>query len=409
MSLMQGLLNAGARAAAAGLGTVAALGALTGESPADELAVARSPGFRGTVLALQKQTAALAPPPLDGLFCQRLQLGSAAPHLDALEIAPPGADDKRIVLFFHGGAHCLCSASTHADMVGRLSQATKSRFISLNYRMAPEHPFPAGLEDALTALRWVRQRYPRATVAVAGDSAGGNLAFALLVKLAQLGETQPAACIGLSPWLLLDLHKVHEIREERDALNNQWGGDVIAGMTKLLDTRGNISIEAASKEFTAGKMHDVLAAQYFQDHPASDPLVSPMLAPADIVKKFPPVLIHADADEPLSADARHMAASCKQAGVDVQLELYPGTTHVFQMKPSKYGPATEDSFIRISAFLDKVWQTGQPAANAVVPQTEAELMKLPVKELKALMVQRQLSMTGCVEKKDFVDSLLGKS
>merc|ERR1712224_485753 len=90
------------------------------------------------------------------------------------------------------------------NLLGRLSRATGATVVSVNYRLAPENPFPAGLDDAYAALCWVRQDNPTAKVAVGGDSAGGNLAFALLVRLAQRNEEEPVACMTFAPWLLLD-------------------------------------------------------------------------------------------------------------------------------------------------------------------------------------------------------------
>merc|ERR1712032_571533 len=104
-----------------------------------------------------------------------------------------------------------------------MSAETNAHIISVDYRLAPENPFPAAIEDALVAWRWVREQYPASSVALAGDSAGGNLAFALMVKLAQLGEQQPVACIGLSPWLLLDDNVLSErVTREKSTLRNVW-------------------------------------------------------------------------------------------------------------------------------------------------------------------------------------------
>jgi len=136
----------------------------------------------------------------DGAVCKKIAFTD---HLSGIEVTAPGADPNRIIMHFHGGAHCFGSVWGAREFVGRMSTATKARVISVDYRLAPENPFPAGLEDARTAWHWVLKQYPHASVAVAGESAGGNLAFALLVKLSQLGEIQPVACITMSPWLLL--------------------------------------------------------------------------------------------------------------------------------------------------------------------------------------------------------------
>lgn len=137
----------------------------------------------------------------DWASCQWHQIRDG---LDCMEVCAPGAKQDQVLLYFHGGGHLFCSASTHRELSGRLSAATHARAFSVNYRLAPDNPFPAGLDDALASWHWVLASNPSATIAVAGDSAGGNLAFALMLRLAQLSQSQPACCIGLSPWLILD-------------------------------------------------------------------------------------------------------------------------------------------------------------------------------------------------------------
>jgi acetyl esterase/lipase len=226
----------------------------------------------------------------------------------------------------------------------------------VNYRLAPEDPFPAGLEDALEALEWTRRAHPSAAVAIAGDSAGGNLAFALMVKLAQEGGRQPVACAGLSAWLLLDPDQTPRVRAEHKttSFGNCWGGEALVAAQKL--AAGIDWKMAVPNAYMAGKMHDVLAAQYFQDHPASDPLVSPVLAPVEIVRSFPPVLLHSSRDEPLNADAKEMASLCSRAGVRVEYEEFENTSHVFQAFPQYYPGAASDSIAKIAHFFNGIWE-----------------------------------------------------
>eukprot|EP00930_Biecheleria_cincta_P098896 TRINITY_DN9054_c0_g1_i2.p1 TRINITY_DN9054_c0_g1~~TRINITY_DN9054_c0_g1_i2.p1 ORF type:complete len:375 (-),score=60.31 TRINITY_DN9054_c0_g1_i2:280-1368(-) len=346
--------SVGVEALTAGADFAASFLRLTGRSPQDELTVARSAGFRKAVQLLHQLGGSIpiASIPV-GVETRPFQINA---YLGGLEFLPLGAVANRIILYFHGGAHCMGSASTHADLIGNLAIATRARIVAVNYRLAPEHPFPAGLDDALESLRWTRRRYPAAAVAVAGDSAGGNLAFALLVQLAHLEEPQPVACLGLSPWLLLDLNRVHTVRaDHKTAIGNMWGGEVIAAVQKLAASQD--VMQAISGAYMAGKMHDVLAAQYFQECPASDPLISPVLAPEAVVRCFPPVLLHVAKNEPLCADSRAMAALCARAEVHVELEQYPGTVHVFQAFPQLYPEAARDSISKIGNFLDTVWES----------------------------------------------------
>jgi len=396
MDLLLGAAAKGLQAVAAGADTASTMLNLTGRSPQDELAVALSGGFRHAVETLQALSSQLPVSPLLAVQCKPLQISG---HLEALEFLPEQAAENRLILYFHGGAHCCASASTHAELMCRLSLATRARVVAVNYRMAPQHPFPAGLEDALSSLRWAREKYPLSRVAIAGDSAGGNLAFALLVKLAQLQAEQPVACIGLSPWLLLDLAKVATVRSEhRGVASSVWGGEVLAAVGRIAANR---DLRGTSGAFMSGKLHDVVAAQYFQDHPASDPLISPMLASEDIVRHFPPVLLHADRDEPLVADSREMAALCSRAGVPVQLELYSKTAHVFQLLPGIYKEAAEDSMVKVASFLESVWPSRSQTYS------KEELSALSVRELRAILEARGLSSEGCCEKQDLVECILG--
>lgn len=321
-------------------------------SPQNELNVARSAGFRKVVQVLSAMTSAMPLAPPDGVQTRPITVSK---YLDGVEFLPGRMLENRVILYLHGGAHCMGSAASHSNLLGRLAEAACARVVAVNYRLAPEHPFPAGLEDALEALEWTRRTYPSAAVAIAGDSAGGNLAFSMMVKLAQQGERQPVACAGLSAWLLLDVDQAPKMRAEHKSscVCNVWGGEALVAIQKL--AAGIDWKRAVPNAYMAGKMHDVLAAQYFQEHPASDPLVSPVLAPVEIVRRFPPVLLHSSRDEPLNADAREMASLCTRAGVRVEYEEFDNTSHVFQAFPQYYPCAARDSIAKIAKFFNDAW------------------------------------------------------
>jgi len=322
-------------------------------SPRNELAVARSGLFRKVVQAVSAMSCEMPFALPEGVRARPITVSK---YLGGFEFLPGRMLEHRVVLYLHGGAHCMGSAASHSNLLGRLAEATCARVIAVNYRLAPENPFPAGLEDALEALEWTRRMHPSAAVAIAGDSAGGNLAFSLMVKLAQQGERQPVACAGLSAWLLLDPDQVHRVRAEHKAtcFGNCWGGEALVAAQKL--AAGIDWKRAVPNAYMAGKMHDVLAAQYFQEHPASDPLVSPVLAPVEIVQSFPPVLLHSSSDEPLNADAKEMASLCTRAGVRVEYEEFENTSHVFQAFPQYYPGAASDSIAKIADFFNGIWE-----------------------------------------------------
>jgi len=183
------------------------------------------------------------------------------------------------------------------------------------YRKPPDVQFPAGLEDAMKAWRWALEQCPASAVAVAGDSSGGNLAFALMVKLAQLEEPQPAACIGISPWLNLN--------------RPQWTG-----------AWGKLCVEL----YLGGK-RKVTAA--------SDPLVSPVNMKPELLQRCAPVLMHAGRNELTTEDVKAMQAAFEREGIFTEVQLY-GAPHIFQVGPGFWN-STKDSLSRINAFLERHW------------------------------------------------------
>merc|ERR1712039_300084 len=205
---------------------------------------------------------------------------------------------------------------TYREFIGRLSAATGARVVAVAYRKPPQVRFPEGLEDALVAWRWARREQPASSIAVAGDSSGGNLAFALIVKLAQLGEPQPAACVGISPWLRLDL------------------------TSSPLDLYGKFCVHL----YLGGK--DRVAA-------ADDPLVSPVCAGSELIKRFPPVLMHAGRNELTTEDVKEMAAAFARELIPVEVQFY-AAPHIFQVGPG-FPRSTRASLAPLGEFLQMHW------------------------------------------------------
>merc|ERR1740121_563328 len=279
----------------------------------------------------------------DGATCEAVQIG---PQLTGISVAAHTVKEGRIILHFHGGAHVVGNVWCTRELVGRLSAAAEARVVSVDYRLAPEHPFPAGLDDALAAWRWVCREHPGASVALAGDSAGGNLAFALLVKLAQLQEPQPVACVAMSPWLLLDQEKcVERSGSQRSLSSSDSGSGLRALVTRTVS-------EKLERDWQSGAAS--CAGRYCQGGSPANPLVSPALAGEELVRRFPPVLIHAAQDEPLAQDAQDMAALCGRSGATAELELFPGSVHVFQAVPFMRQKANT-SLQKMGTFLERYW------------------------------------------------------
>jgi epsilon-lactone hydrolase len=211
-----------------------------------------------------------------------------------------GSDSSRVLLFFHGGGYCSGSILSHRRMVTEAGRAAGSRTLAVNYRLAPEHPFPAGFEDALKAWRFLRgQGVDAAKIAVGGDSAGGGLTLALLQHLRDAGEDLPACGWLVSPWTDLTMSGA--------TLDSQDAVDPLIHKTYL----------------------EELAAAYV---PAGvdrkDPRISAHFAD---LRGLPPLLIQVGSAETLLADSTRLAGVAGAAEVAVTLEIWPHMIHAWPL------------------------------------------------------------------------------
>lgn len=221
----------------------------------------------------------------------------ASCHAEWLE--PPGASDDKVLLYFHGGAYLMGSCATHRPMVSQIARAAGLRALVPEYRLAPEHPFPAAIDDATAIYRaLLEQGIAPDSIVVAGDSAGGGLTMAMLLTLRQLGEPMPAFVCLLSPWL--DLTGEGESMRTR-ADHDPW--------------------------FQPDALH-VVANYYCREEQKSDPRVSPVYADFD---GLPPVFIQVGEDEILLSDSTRLADGISAVGGLVEIEICPDMWHVFQM------------------------------------------------------------------------------
>jgi acetyl esterase/lipase len=212
-------------------------------------------------------------------------------------VAAPGADPDRVILYLHGGGYVSGSPRTHRALMGHLARHARARILALDYRLAPEHVYPAALEDAWAAYWWLlNQGIPPARIAVAGDSAGGGLALALLMALRDAHAPLPAGGIFFSPWVDLALTgaSLHKNR-----LTDYINADILRAT----------------------------AAMYLGGHNPCDPLVSPLYGD---LHGLPPLLVQVGSAELLYDDGRRLAHNARKAGVEVQFDVYPGMVHVFQ-------------------------------------------------------------------------------
>jgi epsilon-lactone hydrolase len=209
-----------------------------------------------------------------------------------------GSDPSRVLLYFHGGGYCSGSILSHRRMVTEAGRAAQARTLAIDYRRAPEHPYPTAHEDALTAWRFLRkQGIPAASIAVGGDSAGGNLALGLISRLRAAGEDLPACAWLVSPWTDLTM----------------------SGTT--LDTKD--AIDPLIHRTYLAELADAYAPSPLDRR---DPLISPLFAD---LAGFPPLLIQVGSAETLLADATRLAAAAGSNDVEVSLEIWPHMIHAW--------------------------------------------------------------------------------
>ena len=211
-------------------------------------------------------------------------------------LIPQNSPTDRVLLYLHGGGFVFGLSPQHLQMGAWLAQRMRTRVLMVDYRLAPEYPFPAALDDCAAAYHWLLQQgIPAQNIAVAGDSAGGNLTLTLLLKSRDSGDPLPAAAVCLSP--VTDLTRDHAHPELRDPL--------LSPRAMQLYTRS-----------------------YVANHNARDPRISPAFGD---LHGLPPLLIHVGEDEILRADALRIHELAQAAGVDVRLEIAPHMWHVWQL------------------------------------------------------------------------------
>ena len=256
-----------------------------------------------------------ANPPLAGSDIAEMRAGmeaftTAAPLPEGVDFDPvdaggvpaewtrgAGGSDDRVVLYFHGGGYVMGSVATHRGLTAGISRAAGARVLSVDYRLAPEHPYPAAVEDGVAAYRFLREQgVAPGQLAVAGDSAGGGLTIATLLALREAGEPLPACGVCISPWVDL--------------------------------TQGGESMETKADEdpLVGREVLQQMADAYVADGDPRAPTASPCFAD---LAGLPPLLIQVGTAETLLDDARSLADRAKTSGVDVVLEEWDQMIHVW--------------------------------------------------------------------------------
>ena len=233
-------------------------------------------------------------------------------------VVAPGAEDSRVIPYLHGGGYVTGSAATHRELASRISRAAHARVLVVDYRLAPEHPHPAALEDSIAAYRWILDagQDPSSTVVV-GDSAGAGLTLALLVSLRDVGHPLPSAAVCISPW------------------------------ANLAATAAELSPRSIRDRLVSLDSLIIRAALYSGGADLRSPLISPLYAD---LSQLPPLLIQVGTAEVLLEDLREVADRVRATGGDVTVEEYQDMCHLFQqLAPGS--PEASEAVTSIGRFV----------------------------------------------------------
>ncbi len=227
--------------------------------------------------------------------------------------------DDRVLFYLHGGGYVLGSVDTHRELISRFARVMRARALAIDYRLAPEYPFPAAVADATIAYRWLlAEGVDPSGIAIAGDSAGGGLAMACLVALRDAEELMPAAAVCLSPWT--DMECI-----------------------------GESLIQLAGKGVIDPVMIREMARAYVGKADPREPLASPIHAD---LTGLPPLLIQVSKDEELYSDATRLAERARACGVETEVEAWGEMTHVWQAQATLI-PEGREAIEDVGRFIRK--------------------------------------------------------
>jgi monoterpene epsilon-lactone hydrolase len=265
--------------------------------------------------AYEKMLANFSPPP------EVTVTATNANGVSSLLVALEPEDPPRL-LHFHGGGYLLGSAFGYRPLAGALALAAGTGVLVPDYRLAPEHPFPAAIEDAVSTYEWMLERgLDAGDVTISGDSSGGGLVVSVLLTLEQRGLPQPGGAVLMCPWVDLALTLEHDAPD----VKRRW------------------------------------VNAYLGAHPADDPVVSPLTAD---LSALPPLLIQAATGDDRLADANALADRAREHGVDARLDLYSVDAHVFHLFWS-FLPEAAEALQKAGSFSREVTRTEtRPAATA---------------------------------------------
>jgi monoterpene epsilon-lactone hydrolase len=236
---------------------------------------------------------ALGTPIAPDIHVEKVNIG----HILSEIYTPPDCDPNRIMLYLHGGGFVFGSSKSHGGMVAEIARYAQCKVLFINYRRAPEHPFPAALQDSCAAYHWLRnQGYQSQCMSIAGDSAGGGLVLSTLLSLREQNYPLPGSAVCISPWTDQEFSgESYKTRKEMDPLIEE-------------------------------RVCQLVSQSYLNGHDKQDPLVSPILAD---LSHLPPLFIQVGEREVLYNDAADLAQLAKQFNLDVTFEEWPDMVHVW--------------------------------------------------------------------------------
>jgi acetyl esterase/lipase len=228
-----------------------------------------------------------------------------------------GSAEDRIILYLHGGGYVLGEPEHYNVFCANLAAVVGARVLNVGYRLAPEHPHPAALTDAVTAYRWLLDNGYRADrIAVSGDSAGGGLAITTLLGIRDAGLPQPAASVPISPWVDMEFSS-HSMRNQTRDLMVQYPGATM------------------------------MAAAFVAGGDPRDPLVSPIHADFTGIAD---IYCQVGGEERLLDETLEVVRQARKFGVDAEADIFEHCNHIFQVAAG-YAPESDDAVVKIAAFL----------------------------------------------------------
>ncbi len=272
-------------------------------------------------LSIQEQRAAMESdftqlPLAPDVRCEAVDAGGVPAEF----VSTPESDEGRVIYYLHGGGYVIGSIITHRDIASRLARAAKARILLVDYRLAPENPFPAAVEDSVAGYRWLLSSGVKpGRVVIAGESAGGGLTAATLVALKEAGEPLPAAAVCVSPWA--DMECTGESMVTRADADPMVQRDTLLEMTRT----------------------------YLGDTDPRSPLASPIYAD---LTGLPPLLIQVGTAEVLYDDAKRLAEKAESAGVEVVLEPWEDMIHMWHSFAHML-PEGQQAIDRMGEFVQK--------------------------------------------------------